>query len=119
MEQTNSDRFSYVVHGYSRQKALEAGLVFPTALTVAVWERYVQVPAGVEGQDEGGRLWDILTMCHFTRSRSTTLPNPGHFRLHVKNDNSDQVPPLVTLNVHCGPGDTAAPVLTIMLLGED
>ncbi len=41
----------------------EAGITFPVYLTKAVWDKYVEVPSGMEGeQDESGRLWDILWM---------------------------------------------------------
>ena len=40
-----------------------AGFLIPVALTSAVWAKYVAVPDGVEGQDEAGRLWDILWIC--------------------------------------------------------
>jgi hypothetical protein len=64
-----------IIHSYSRAQALddgdlvdvtetakEAGFKYPVALTRTVWNTYVEVPAGVEGQDEAGRLWDILFM---------------------------------------------------------
>lgn len=41
--------------------AKEAGFVIPVAVTATVWAAYVRVPDGVVGQDEGGRLWDVLT----------------------------------------------------------
>ena len=41
----------------------EAGITFPVYITKAVWDKYVEVPSGMEGeQDESGRLWDILWM---------------------------------------------------------
>ena len=41
----------------------EAGITFPVYLSKAVWDKYVEVPSGMEGeQDESGRLWDILWM---------------------------------------------------------
>ena len=67
-----------LIHAYSRadairdgvlidvsQTAREAGFAYPVALTRAVWERCVTVPPGVMGQDEGGRLWDVLAMRRF------------------------------------------------------
>jgi hypothetical protein len=62
-----------IIHRYTRADALrdgtlidvsetarEAGIRYPTALTRAVYECYVRVPDGVVGQDEAGRLWDVL-----------------------------------------------------------
>jgi hypothetical protein len=40
----------------------------------------------------------------------------GHtlfFAVHVRNDNREGTPPPVRLKASCGPGDDAAPVLTI------
>lgn len=101
------------------ETAKEAGLRYPTALTRAVWDRYVEVPEGVEAQDEAGRLWDILWML-----RSAILAQPEdsqtvviEYRLYVRNDNARA--DLVTLKAVCGPGDDAEPVLTVMLPEED
>jgi hypothetical protein len=74
------------------------------------------VPPGVECQDEAGRLWDVLYLLRVAIGAS-----PGGsallFRLHVRNDNRRPKP--VTLKAVCGPGDDAAPVLTVMLPEED
>lgn len=64
---------SDLIHVYTRAQAIEdgvlvdvtetakeAGIRYPVAITQAVWAEYVAVPDGVEGQDENGRLWDIL-----------------------------------------------------------
>lgn len=42
--------------------AREAGFRVPVALTSAVLAACVKIPPGVTGQDEPGRLWDVLTM---------------------------------------------------------
>ena len=64
-----------LIFSYSRKEAIEdgvlidvtetareAGFRYPVALTSAAWATCVSVPAGVECQDEKGRLWDVLTM---------------------------------------------------------
>jgi uncharacterized protein DUF6573 len=119
-----------VIYAYTRAQALEdgvlvdvsetareAGIKFPVALTATVYGQYVEVPEGVTGQDETGRLWDILWMfrCAAAKFDGGTLL----FKLHVRNDNQDRPPPLVTLKAECGPGDDAEPVITIMLPEED
>ena len=39
----------------------ESGIKFPVYLTRAVWDKYVEVPKGMEQlQNFSGRLWDIL-----------------------------------------------------------
>jgi hypothetical protein len=98
--------------------AKEAGFRYPVALTRAVWGQYVEVPAGVEAQDERGRLWDVLVMLRFAIRRS----NDGseiRFRLHVRNDNRDGTPPLIELKALCGPDDDGVPCITIMEPSED
>ena len=119
-----------VIYAYTRAQALEdgvlidvsetakeAGIKFSVALTATVYGQYVEVPEGVTGQDETGRLWDILWMfrCAAAKVDGSTLL----FKLHVRNDNQDGTPPLVTLKAECGPGDDVEPVITIMLPEED
>src|ERR1043166_8184154 len=55
--------------------AREAGIKFPVFLTRAVYDNYVTVPPGVAGQDESGRLWDILWMLRFAIMRSRSKRN--------------------------------------------
>ena len=45
------------------EKREEVGIKFPVYMTRSVWNRYVQVPVEMEGQqDLSGRLWDVLFM---------------------------------------------------------
>jgi hypothetical protein len=121
-----------VLYAYTRKDALndgvqidvsetarEAGLKFPVYLTRPVWENYVRVPDGVRCQDEKGRLWDILWMLRCA-ARRTSGPEM-RFRLHVRNDNRDRTPPLVTLKAVCGPRDIndPSPSITILMPDED
>jgi hypothetical protein len=99
------------------QTAYEAGILFAVALTRAVWSDYVEVPKGVLCQDEQGRLWDILWM--FRCAAESFEGDSLLYKLHVRNDNLDRTPPLVTLQALCGPGDDGDPVITIMLPDED
>jgi hypothetical protein len=98
------------------EMAKEAGIVFPTALTRAVWCKYVEVPPAVPWQDEQGRLWDILWMLRYaiqqSKNESFIL-----FTLHVQNTEGPPKP--VQLKAICGPGDDAKPVITILLPNED
>jgi hypothetical protein len=124
--------FGPVIFAYTRKRAIadgvlvdvtetakEAGFKVPVAVTRAVWARYVAVPEGVEGQDEKGRLWDVLWMCRLGIARGTSYKPEVLFRLHVRNDNREGVPPLVTLKAVCGPDDDASPCVTIMEPDED
>ena len=123
--------FGDAIASYSRAQALkdgilvnvssvaqEAGLKFPLALTRAVWGAYVEVQPGVIGQDEAGRLWDIVYMLRVAIRRGMG-GDSLRYQLHVRNDNRERIPPLVTLKAVCGPGDDAEPVLTVMLPDED
>ena len=121
-----------VIYAYTRAQALEdgvlvdvnemakeAGMKWPVALTATVYGKCVEVPDGVTGQDETGRLWDILWMlrCAATRCQGDTL----YFQLCVRNHNREQLDrrDLVTLKAVCGPGDDGEPVITVMLTYED
>ena len=128
-ELENEDLFGDVVYSYSRAQAIddgvlidvstvamEAGIKYPVAVTCAVWADYVAVPEAVVGQDESGRLWDIVWMLRMAIARS----NDGEeirYSLLVRNNNRRAE--LVTLKAVCGPGDDAEPVITIMLPDED
>ena len=90
--------------------------MIPVAVTEAVWNAYVVVPEGITGQDEKGRLWDVLFMAahgaRLNKSKEQFL-----YSLHVR-DKHDRLP-LVLLKCHIGPGDGGHPVITIMLPNED
>jgi hypothetical protein len=123
-----SDEFEFI-HSYSRTQAIadgvlvdvsetarEAGITYPTAVTRAVYEKYVRVPDGVSAQDERGRLWDVLFMLRFAIARSpegdTLL-----YTVFVRNDNDAPKP--VKLKAICHPGDEGEPVVSVMLPDED
>lgn len=119
-----------VIHSYSRADAIndgvlidvsdvaaEAGLKYPTALTSAVWLRYVEVPRGVIGQDEKGRLWDILWMTRYAAQMAPAKCDTVKVILSVRNNNRGAE--RVELKAICSPGDTPEPVVTIMLPNED
>jgi len=73
-----SEIFGPVIHTYTRAQAIadggqvevtktaqEAGIQFPVFLTRAVYDQFVTVPEGITGQDEAGRLWDLVWMTRF------------------------------------------------------
>jgi hypothetical protein len=119
-----------IIYSYSRAQAIEdgvlidvttaareAGLKFHTAVTAAVWNEFVTVPAKATWQDESGRLWDVVWMLAYA-IRQQSEPSPVlEFELHVQNDNRGPKP--VKLKAVCGPGDDAEPVITVMLPEED
>jgi hypothetical protein len=120
-----------LIHRYGRADALrdgtlidvsasarEAGLRYPVALTAAVWGRCVAVPPGVTGQDDAGRLWDLLWMLRLA-VRASTGGSEVRFAVRVREDNRERTPPLVRLKALCGPGDQGEPVITVLLPEED
>jgi hypothetical protein len=125
--------FGEVISAYSRQQAIddgelvdvskmakEAGIRYPTCLTDAVWERYVEVPEGAVGQSCEGRLWDILWMCTYGVVAGHARGRHGSellFKVRVGDELGRPKP--VTLKAVCGPGDQGEPVITIMLPDED
>lgn len=120
-----------VIHTYTRAEAIadcvlvdvsemakEAGFKFPVALTRAVYGKYVEVPEGMTGQDEQGRLWDILNMLRFAAAQSRG-ESEILFKLYVFVKRGDRKPRLVTLKSVCGPNDDASPCITVMMPDED
>lgn len=119
-----------LIHRYTRADALrdgvlldvtatakKAGIKYPTAVTSAVWANFVRVPEGVVGQDEQGRLWDILWLLRQTIRRCPGNPTTVHFHLHVRNDPYRVKRHL--LKAVCGPDDDSSPCITVMLPDED
>ncbi|MBC7852511.1 MAG: hypothetical protein IAF94_03660, partial [Pirellulaceae bacterium] len=118
--QNNESPFGPIIFRYTRAQALadgfqidvsetarEAGIKFPVFLTRTVWEKYVSVPPDVSGQDESGRLWDILWMLRFAILRSRPGCDRVPVALYVRNDN--RKPRLVKLFAQCGPLDIDEP----------
>ena len=124
--------FGPVVYAYTRKQAVadgvqvevtktakEAGISFPVFLTRTVFDAYVAVPEGVSGQDEAGRLWDIVWMLRFAILRSRSHTDRVPVALYVRNDNRRAK--LVKLIAQCGPldMDDAQPAITVMMPDED
>jgi len=116
--------FGETIYSYSRAQAIEDGVLVdlsqansirqhwkhPFACTSAVWaiiENALKFP----GQDVSGICHDISTMAKLAISSSR---NPQLVRFNVFIAGQTHA-----LKLHVGPGDTAAPVLTLMLPSED
>ena len=99
--------------------AAEADIKFPMFLTRSVYDSFVAVPPGVTGQDEAGRLWDLVWMTRMAIIRARPGCDRLPVALYVRNDNHR--PRLVKLVAVCGPLDIddPAPAITLMLPGED
>ena len=102
-----------VVYQYTRSQAIadgfqievtktaqEAGIRFPVFITRGVYEQCVAVPPGVTGQDEAGRLWDVVWMLRFAIIRAKPATSRLSFALYVRQ--SDTHPArLMTLRALC------------------
>ena len=123
--------FGDVIYSYTRKQAVadgvqvevtttakEAGISFPVFLTRTVWDANVAVPSSVQGQDEAGRLWDIVWMLRFAILRSRPGSDRIPVALYVRNDN--RAAKLVKLIAQCGPLDIddPQPAITVMLAEE-
>jgi hypothetical protein len=129
----NSNVFGPIIYSYTRAQAVadgvqvdvtktaqEAGIRFPVFFTRTVFDAFVAVPDGVEGQDEAGRLWDIVWMLRFgIRKVAAQGLTRISFALYVRNDN--QRPKLVKLIATCGALDIddSQPTITVMMPDED
>jgi hypothetical protein len=124
--------FGPIVYSYTRAQAVadgyqvevtktaqEAGIKFPVFLTRSVFDAYVTVPPGVTGQDEAGRLWDVVWLLRFAILRSMAGCSRLPFALYVRNDHHKAK--LLKLIATCGPLDMndPQPAITIMLPDED
>jgi hypothetical protein len=129
---TQESPFGKVIYAYTRKQALadgvqvdvskvasEAGIRFPVFITRTAFDAYVTVPPNVSGQDEAGRLWDILWMLRFAIRKAAQGQSRLPFALYVRNDNHQ--PKLVKLVAACGALDIddPRPAITVMLPDED
>jgi hypothetical protein len=110
--------------------AMSRAAYFATIAAGGTWERE-QLPehkeADLDGfaevlklpgcQDVAGRAWDVFTMLLAAiRAGRTTDKISFSVLVDVKGNGRKEKVDLYSV---CGPGDDAAPVLTIMLRGED
>jgi hypothetical protein len=124
--------FGPVIYAYTRAQAItdgvqvdvtktaqEAGIKFPMFLTRAVWEAYVTVPPDVTGQDEAGRLWDVVWMTRFGIIRARPGCDRIPIAMYVRNDNHRAK--LVKLIATCSALDIddPQPAITVMMPDED
>lgn len=121
----------YVIYSYTRAQAIVEGVLVDitdaaravgfkvhTVLTDTLYHGYVTPPAGLEGEGQSvaGRLHDVLTLALFAARASK-----GTDRVYFKVDflMAPGKSETVDIIAHIGPGDTPAPVLTIMMPEDD
>ena len=129
----DADPFGPVIFSYTRAQAVvdgvqvevtktaaEAGIKFPVFITRGVFDSFVAVPPGVTGQDEAGRLWDIVWMLRFAILKARPGVQRIPVALYVRQSDTLR-PQLVKLIATCGPLDLddPQPAITVMLPDED
>jgi hypothetical protein len=130
--QNEPSPFGEVIYSYTRKQAIadgfqvdissaakEAGIRFPVFITRTAFDAYVTIPPNVSGQDEAGRLWDVVWMLRFAIRKAAQGQNRLPFALYVRNDN--RAAKLVKLVAMCGPldMDDPQPAITVMMPDED
>jgi len=140
--------FGPIIYAFTRKQAIEegiqvrcpddlrkeAGFTVPLFFTRRAWDKYVEVPKGMEGfQDLTGRLWDILTMLKYYARKHRTeesfdfrfmcrIPNAGNWEKHERmTDPKDKTIRQVSLTAQAGPvdPDDMSMCITISIPGED
>jgi hypothetical protein len=129
---TENSPFGEVIYAYTRKQAIadgfqvevtktaqEAGIRFPVFITRTAFDAYVTVPPNVSGQDEAGRLRDVVWMLKLAIRKAAQGQDRLPFALYVRNDN--RAAKLVKLVAMCGSLDIddPQPAITIMLPDED
>ena len=117
-----------IIYAYTRAQAIEdgvlkdisplareAGFQVPVAVTHAVWQRCIEVPAAVPWQDVKGRAWDILMVLRV--AALVAISSQVTFRVAVQNECEKLEN--VELKALIGPGDHGEPVITVMFTDED
>ena len=111
----------------------EASINFPVYLTRAAWDKYVEVPKGMEQvQNLSGRLWDVLYMFAFhARNVSSNylqfdfisfMPDEGNWEPNEKLESPEnRLNRLVTLKavIQAQDFDDPLPAIFIMKPNED
>ncbi len=99
------------------ETAREAGFLYPVALTRAAWDLCVALTPAAKraGNDERGRLWDVIWMMRWAAGRSSGGPQ---ITFELRCVTTSVRPSRVALRSVVGPGDDGEPVVTVMLPEE-
>lgn len=128
---SNDKAFGNLIYSYTRAQAIADGVLIdvtdaakaygfkvPVAITDHLFTVYVDAPARLEaeGQSTAGRLHDLLTLA-LIAARTSKGTDRAYFKVAflMAPGRSETVQVIA----HIGPGDTAEPVLTIMLPEDD
>lgn len=135
-EQSLGDIFGAPIHTYTRAQALEdgvlvdvtetareAGFRIPVAMTAAAWADTVEWTEADSkrqtGQDQSGRLRDVVWMAYLAARRGGTESRKAFQLLRVPRGGRGVRPRLTTLHIHIGPDDAGNPVITLLTPNED
>ena len=120
--------FGEVIFAYTRKQAIEdgvlvdvsetareAGFKWPFAMTAEVWSLIEQIPPKFNHEDVQGRLWDVLMMARHAIAKAKPGEDQIFYEVILHQSDANRL----RLKLHCGPGDTAEAVLTLMLPDQD
>ncbi len=125
-----TERFGPVIYSYSRAQAIADGVLVdvtetataaqfkvPVAMTAALWERCIAIPAGVSRKPERDLLWRLLYRVHL----AVQLGDRSSSRLAVEFDVPDRKGKVerVQFVAAMGEGDKGEAVMTLMFPTED
>ncbi len=136
MNAKSAETFGNVIYSYSRKQAIEdgvlvdvsetateAGITFPTAVTRAVWDDYIEWSDEDSKrqtyQDQSGRLWDVLFMARFFMANNGTASQMLYQLSCIPRGGRKHKARTITLKLVVGPGDNGEGVVTIMMPNED
>lgn len=138
MHKSVEEFFGPVVYAYTREQAIEdgvlvdvtemakeAGIRIPVAVTRRLWDEYIQPNEFEEswGQSADGRLWDVLWMARFNMVRNANRSEMLYkviFARQAAGGRKRMVQKAVALKaVLTAEGPNGGPCITIMLPDED
>ena len=104
--------------------AKEAGIRWPLAATLAVWDKYLAWTDSDNKrqayQDQSGRIWDMLSMLRMSIRQSNNAARQIYFKFYVISRGGKGFKArLTTLKAIVSPGDNLEPVITVMMTDED
>lgn len=122
---TNENLFGEAIFSYSRKQAIEDGVLVdlsevdsikqhwkhPFACTSTVWA-IIEAALKNPDQDVSGICQDLSTMAKLAARNAAHQTEQVKFSVMIAGRTFQ-------MKLHIGPGDTAAPVLTLMLPCED
>lgn len=127
--------FGEVIYTYTRAQAIEdgvlvdvtetakeAGIKYPTVVTEALWNGYIEPKERLKdmGQSVQGRLWDVLFLFAFAARGSPKGCNELFYNVNFLMDGGESCKhETVKIKAVCGPGDDGSPCITLMLENED